>query len=158
MLLKYKKHSGWEKVYFPTIGMSFTQLLKTVGWHKYDAWCALAGEAIWKLGYSQYDSTMIKTLDNLFSASAVQTWRNFLASDFVCSQTPEVGALIIWQNYANGIAKRDGHLGIVLDFSETLVKTEEGNSANQMRKRLYKFPFIKKENGLNLLGFVHPKL
>jgi len=34
-------NSGWEKVYFPTIGMSFTQLLKTVGWHKYDAWCAL---------------------------------------------------------------------------------------------------------------------
>jgi hypothetical protein len=151
-------NESWEKVYFRELGMTFTELMQTVGWQNNQAWCAYFAELVWKLGYSQYDSSKIGLLDSLFSASSVQTWLNFGESDFECSQSPVVGSLVIWRTFKDGKPLMSGHTGIVISHTQTVFKTIEGNSANQVRKRYYDLKFEKKFNGLGLLGFVNPML
>ena len=121
-------NQGWEDIFFDDLGMPFTDLMKTVGWEETHAWCAYFAELVWKLGYSEYDSSIIEQLDKLFSANAVQTWNNFNKSMFKCSKKPVKGSIVIWQLYKNWEKTISGHAGIVTKVIGDVIETVEGNT------------------------------
>jgi hypothetical protein len=157
-------NQGWEDVFFPSLNMSFQELMETVGWKETHAWCAYFSELVWKLAYSEFDSTMVDKLDALFSANAVNTWKNFNQSDFACSKIPVNGSVVIWQMYKDGKDTIRGHAGIVIDVIDGVIETIEGNTnkkgsrdGDQVAHKTKIVNFDKKHNGLVLLGFIHPK-
>jgi hypothetical protein len=144
----------------------FERRMQAVGFKKGHAWCSYYAELVWKLAYQQYDATMNDTLDKLFSASAVQTWKNFKkAIEFETTLVPDEGSLVVWQTYKNGTPHWTGHIGIVIKYdqeSDSLI-TVEGNTnddgsregykvAKKRRKNMYR----KTKTGLRLLGFITP--
>lgn len=114
-----------------------------------EAWCAYFTEAIF-----------VETLRALFSASAVQTFHNFKNAGYEISETPIVGALVIWQRYKDGKPTWQGHAGIVtkvnhdgsflsIEGNTNSAGSREGDSVQEkVRKN------IRVENGLNIIGFV----
>lgn len=140
----------------------FESLMQKMGWKKFQAWCVYFGESVWKEGY-EGNEHIIKDLDNLFSASAVQTWKNFYNSKrWESSQDPVKGALAIWQRYKDGKKTWMGHLGIVEDYFSVFLTTIDGNTSGGLREGDRVDSVTRKynrnlENGLNLLGFVRPK-
>lgn len=173
-------NQGWEGVFFHELNMSFQELMETVGWKEYHAWCAYFAELVWKLGYSKIDSTYIDKLDKLFSANAVRTFQNFRdRSDFNTSKKPSTGSVAIWQYYKDGkLNKSDiwirGHAAIVTDCTDDVFSTIEGNISAEnsrdgqevaARSYILKGQTKNKEwientkyTGRSLLGFIHPKL
>jgi len=155
------ENEGWEDIYFEEIDSTFQDLMVAVGWKSGHAWCAYFAELVWKLAYQ--DHPLVIELNNLFSASAVQTWKNFSKSDFRTSSVPFVGDVIAWRNYKRGKAQWTGHLGIVTQVDGRVITTIEGNigshsdrEGDQVGMRVRTISFDKKSNGLNLLGFIHP--
>ena len=153
----------------------FERKMKAVGFQEGHAWCAYFAELVWKEAYQQYDSTFIPILDKLFSASAVQTFRNFenfdgFETDREC---PEVGDVVIWQNYKNGKPHWTGHAGIVVS-TESIddpncyyrihydFESVEGNTNSQGGREGIEVAIKKRNtythsgNGLNILGFIKP--
>ncbi len=157
-------NQGWKDVFFPTLGKTFEELMVEVGWESSHAWCAYFTELVWKLAYKHYDHPLYYKLENLFSASVMNTYYNFKRSDFVCSNTPQVGSLVIWNLYKNGKSTTRGHTGIVISVKGARIKSIEGNTGgvdrrngDQVAQKSWLVDFMKKDNGLNLIGFVHPK-
>lgn len=155
-------NEGWERVYFSKLGKTFLQLMQWVGWKIGRAWCVYFGKLLWKLAYGNH--FLAKELDKLFTPNAVKTWNNFKGSDFVCSDTPDNGALAIWQLYKNGKPTKYGHLGTVISYDSKVFNTIDGNTSGEDKRDgdevgenswILNRPF--KNNGLNLLGFVYPK-
>lgn len=137
----------------------FEKRMAEVGWKKGEAWCSYAGELVWKSAFG-YDHVLYHIIDKLFSASAVQTWKNFKKSEyFKTGQVPKRGALGIYQ-LGDGWP---GHLVIVVvDEPKPIFETVEGNTNASggregiemaEKKRKTGEPFGKKK--LNLLGFVY---
>lgn len=137
----------------------FQKRMVEVGWKKKEAWCAYAGELIWKEAFT-IQHPLYAELDKLFSASAVTTWNNFKKSKyFKTGQQPKKGALAIWQLGKTA----SGHLGVVIvELPVPGFETVEGNTnaaggregiemADKIRKTGEPF----KAKGLNLLGFVY---
>lgn len=156
-------NKGWEN-------KAFQQKMEQMGWGLGQAWCAYFGELVWKEAYGR-TSDMAKTLDKLFSASAVSTWSNFVGNKlFQTGKKPVEGALAIWKYGTTW----QGHLGIVEVANNGIVKngiqyfdTVEGNGndeggregievANKKGKNGRPLDFTVKAKGLNLLGFVYP--
>lgn len=121
-----------------------------------EAWCAYLQEAIFCEAFPEKN----KDLRKLFSASAVQTYKNFKESgEYDCHDKPRVGDLVIWQKYAEGKPTWQGHAGIVTRVEGDVFHTIEGNTnssggregdsvAEKTRKKAFQV------NGLNVLGFV----
>jgi hypothetical protein len=160
-----KGNSGWED-------KNFQLEMEMTGWSTGQSWCAYFLESVWCKAYANYDSSVIPVLRKLFSANAVATWDNFSNSKFITSDTPVVGAGVIWMNMKSGIPNYlttdkkwiAGHAGIVKEINETSFTTIEGNG-NQSGGRegievasLNRSYSFNNKNGLKLLGFVHPKI
>ena len=143
----------------------FQNLMIRMGWKKHQAWCAYAAEAVWKEAYGIFfNNYMIEELDELFSASAVQTWKNFKKSPrWKTSKIPVNGSLVVWQKYKNGRPHWSGHIGILDTASNSKMKTWDGNTNYGKSREGYVFTSVEREinfykkNGLRLLGFVHPR-
>ena len=106
----------------------FQTMMEAVGWKRGEAWCAYFAELVWKL-VNVHTPKINKELDKLFSGSTVQTWKNFLDSDWINSEEAVKGALVIWQKYKNGEPQWSGHAGIVVDTrSEERRVGKEGRS------------------------------
>ena len=157
-------NEGWEEKFFPDLGMTFQEAMKTIaGWQMHHAWCVYLSKLIWKLAYDKTgDSTMLKTLDTLFSPNAVQTWKNFQKSDFRCDNILSPGSILIWQLYKNGKPTTSGHASNVISGSEIVVETIDGNTSSknhrdgdQIANKTWLINFNKK-SGLVPLGFIHP--
>lgn len=142
----------------------FQNLMMQMGWKKYQAWCAYLAEAVWKEAYATYSADIVKELDKLFSASAVQTYKNFKkSSKWYISEIPVKGALAIWQTYKNGKPHWTGHIGVVEKiYSKPFITTIDGNTNyGKSREGFVVAPVqrkmnFKQNNGLRLLGFVYP--
>ncbi len=141
--------------------VDFEKRMQKVGFQKGQAWCAYFSELVFKEAYPE----KAKELDKLFSASAVQTYKNFTHKEnglgYSENQLPEVGNLVIWQNQKAGEPQWTGHAGIVVSVidSETF-ESVEGNTndgggregyivAKRTRKVLKDV-----KNGLEILGFI----
>lgn len=146
----------------------FELKMKAMGWQMDQAWCAYFAELVWKEAYQQWDATLFSRLDKLFSAGAVATYNNFKkAKDFMCNQVPKPGALVVWQSYVSGAPHWSGHVGIVetASVNKGIFTAIEGNTNDngeregfEVARKNRTINFIKKQNGLVLLGFVHPKI
>jgi hypothetical protein len=147
-------------------GMHPEDLAKAVGWKKGQAWCAIMPEIIWKLAYTKYDSTILSTLDKLFSVSVAETMSNFERSnEFTISTTPEVGSIAVWRLYdETGKIKWSGHEGLVTGFNKTHIFTDEGNTNNDGSReghlytnKIRKLDFTIRPSSLVLQYFIHLK-
>jgi hypothetical protein len=126
------------------------KILKEAGHKDGEAWCCYFTEAVF-----------VETLRSLFSASTIQTFQNFKDAGYEITDTPKVGALVIWQRYKDGKATWQGHAGIVskvntdgsfssIEGNTNSAGSREGDSVQEKVRQN-----IRTENGLNVLGFVN---
>jgi hypothetical protein len=125
-----------------------------------DPWCALFLELV--LFETYQHSIYEEYINRLCSKSAVETFRNFRKEGpFVCDCLAAAGCGVIWQNYKNGEKQWTGHAGIVTEVTTSGFLTIEGNgnlagsregTEVVMKARGYSKP----DNGLRILGFIHP--
>lgn len=129
--------------------------LHEAGQNDGEAWCAYFGEAVFTEAYPE----KAKDFQKLFSPSAVQTFKNFVAADFTVTTVPFPGALVIWRRYENEKPLWQGHFGIVTEVTPGGFKSVEGNSNAQGSRdsdsvventRTEKY----NPNGLTVMGFV----
>jgi hypothetical protein len=157
-----KGNHGWKD-------REFDLQMKATGWQDGQAWCAYWCEKVW---CNVYPSETVKVLQRLFSANAVGTWNNFFDSSFPTSSEPVEGAIVIWQKVKDGRPSFvgdtqwiRGHAGLVIrtegDINE--FTTLEGNSNSEggregieVARQIRTLDF-NKQDGLQLLGFIHPK-
>jgi hypothetical protein len=109
---------------------TFQEYMEAVGWQEKQAWCAYFVELVWKLSYATRSSAIVKELDALFSASAVQTYRNFNESTrWGTSNHPQKGGLVVWQTHIDDEPLWSGHIGIVKKVMDhTSIESIEGNT------------------------------
>jgi hypothetical protein len=157
-----KGNHGW-------VDKDFDLQMKLTGWQDGQAWCAYWAEKIWT---QVYDEPTGKILRRLFSANAVHTFNSFWDSTFVTSNEPVEGAVVIWQKVKDGqpcfVGESQwitGHAGIVINTEGDANEftTLEGNSNSEggregieVARQVRKLDF-ETQNGLQLLGFIHPK-
>lgn len=134
----------------------FEQKMEDVGFQKGHAWCCYFAE----LCFKEANQGRWFGLEGLFSASTVQTFKNFKDAGYDISDKPLKGALVIWQNQKNGKPQWSGHAGIVVEvIDDTTFKSVEGNTDNGGGREGFivalKTRKVKKvKNGLQVLGFI----
>lgn len=121
-----------------------------------EAWCSYFSEAVFCEAFPYKNPELRK----IFSASAVHTFKNLKDAGYDVHDIPQAGDLVIWQRFENGVPQWTGHAGIVVRVnSDGSFFTIEGNTnedgeregttvAEKLRKN------IKRDNGLNILGFI----
>lgn len=136
---------------------AFEWKMKEVGFQKGHAWCSYFCELVFKEAYPE----KYRELDELFSGSTVQTFRNFRDAAYPIGYLPQLDTLVIWQSYKQGKPQITGHAAIVSkvksswEFESIEGNTTTGGSregfivARQQRKVLAEV-----KNGLKILGFI----
>jgi len=139
----------------------FGKKLHAVGQKDGDPWCSLFCELVFKEAYP----AKFNDLDKLFSASAVQTFRNFThkinGKGYSQNGLPEVGNLVIWQMQKDGVAQWQGHAGIVYECKSSWEFTSIEGNTNAAGGREGVTVAIKERkvlkdvwSGLKVLGFI----
>lgn len=139
-------------------GSDFGKKLHAVGQKDGDPWCALFCELVFKEAYPE----RFTELDKLFSASAVQTYKNFTrGGGYMENNLPKEGNLVIWQMYKDGKPQWQGHAGIVYQLKSTWEFTSIEGNTNEAGSREGVTVAIKDRkvlkdvwNGLKVLGFI----
>lgn len=124
------------------------------------AWCALFVEMVFKEAYPE----RFAEFDKLFSASAVQTYKNFQkGGGYMFNQLPKEGNIVIWQKYVDGKPQWQGHAGIVYQLKSSWEFTSIEGNTNEAGSREGTSVQIKDRkvlkdvwNGLKVLGFIQP--
>ncbi len=115
----------------------FQKLMERCGWETGQAWCAYAGELVYKLAANPdpekwKDDPFVILLNKLFSAGAVKTLENFIKDQsglFEFTKNPkQAGDLVIYKTYTNGKPSWTGHLAILKQINNLNLKTYEGNT------------------------------
>lgn len=125
------------------------KILKDAGHKDGEAWCAYFAEAVF-----------VETLRHLFSASTVTTFHNFKNAGYEISETPKIGALVIWQRYTGGKPTWQGHCGIVTcvnednSFFSIEGNTDKAGSRTGGSVQENPHTLARVRDGLNVLGFV----
>lgn len=122
-----------------------------------DPWCALFGEVCAKESMPD----RFEEWDRLFSASAVQTFKNFEKAGFTISKEAVLGSVVVWQKYLNGAADWRGHLGIVSKVNnDNTFRSIEGNTNSagsregvEVAERPHRLAYDV-QTGLRLMGFI----
>lgn len=136
----------------------FGKKMKAVGHRDGDPWCALFTELVFKEAYP----ARFAELDKLFSASAVQTYKNFTrGGGYLENNLPKVGNLVIWQMQKDGKPQWQGHAGIVYkvksswEFESIEGNTNEAGSREGVTVAIKERKIFKDvTNGLKVLGFI----
>ena len=139
----------------------FGKKMKAVGHKDGDAWCALFCELVFKEAYPK----KFAELDKLFSASAVQTYKNFTHKEkglgYMENNLPKEGNLVIWQLQREGKPQWQGHAGIVYQVKSSWEFTSIEGNTNEAGGREGVAVAIKERkvlkdvwNGLKVLGFI----
>lgn len=134
----------------------FGKKLHAAGQKDGDPWCALFGEVCAKETFPE----RFDEFDKLFSASAVQTFKNF-EKEYHVSKEAVLDSIVVWQKYLNGEADWRGHLGIVSQVnSDGTFKSIEGNTNTagsregvEVAERPHRLAYDV-NTGLRLMGFI----
>lgn len=132
------------------------QALHKAGQKDGEAWCAYFCEAVFCEAYPDRNTE----LRQLFSASAVQTFKNFKEASHLINELPMSGNLVVWQKYKEGKETWQGHIAIIDSVNnDGSFYTIEGNTNSEgsregdsVQRKLRKM--IKTDNGLNIIGFI----
>lgn len=144
----------------------FEDLMEDCGWQKGQAWCTYFTELVWKIAYQEYNSSVIPTLDRLFSAGAVKTYNNFKQSGkFIVDKKPEIGSVVIWQTWKDNLPQWTGHAGIVTEIiGGNKIRTIEGNTNSkggregiEVAEKIRRLSFDVR-SGLVVKGFIKPMI
>lgn len=138
------------------------RLLHAAGQKSGEAYCAYFAEAVFK---KTCQPKQVKELDDLFNASAVQTFKNFEKAGYITGELPAVDWLVIWQLQKDGMPSWKGHAGIVSSvnandkylFESIEANTTDGTKENRDGGVVARKPHrVNKDvqNGLKVLGFV----
>lgn len=135
----------------------FGQKLHGVGQRDGDPWCALFMELVFKEAYPEKH----KEFDKLFSASAVQTFKNCRDAAYLIGNAPREGNLVIWQMMKDGKEQWQGHAGIVntvkssWEFTSIEGNTNEAGSREGVTVAIKERKVLKDTwNGLKIMGFI----
>lgn len=150
-------NSGWYDE-------SFEAKMVARGWSEQEAWCAYFAELVWHEAYAGYRHIQ-KDIDRIFSGSAVQTFRNFQREiDWSVTQDFHPGCIVAFQRYREGQPHWSGHLAIGVEVVNDVLSSIDGNSNPTGGREGYTVARVKRvvnfkpvENGLVMLGFVHPQ-
>jgi len=143
----------------------FNQLMRDYGdFRDGQAWCMSFAKLIWikKFGKKYEDD-----LNLIITPSTQTSWANFekdTSGNFEISKKPSSGAIVIWQNYVNGVGNWTGHAGIVQRSNSESFETIEGNTNDddgsregyEVAERTRKYNW-NTTNGLRLKGFIAVK-
>jgi hypothetical protein len=130
--------------------------LKAAGHNNGEAWCSYFQEAVFCEAFPDKNAELRK----LFSASTIQTYKNFVAEKYDVHDYPLVGDLVIWQRYKEGVKQWQGHAGLVINVhSDGSFSTIEGNTNSAGSREgdsvQYKIRRLTRmKTGLNVLGFI----
>jgi hypothetical protein len=120
-------------------------------------WCMSFAKMVW---LKKFGIKYREDLDKLMTPSTQQTWANFKEDDsgkFKTSDKPSKGAIVIWQQFIDGVGTFKGHAGIVQDFNNETFDTIEGNtntnSEGIVAEKTHKYNWDL-NNGLRLKGFI----
>lgn len=136
--------------------LEFETKMIAVGFKKKDAWCAYFTELVAKEAYPN----RFAEFDKLFSASAVQTFKNFKAAGYKISSIPVENSIVVWQNFKAGKPDWTGHVGIVSKvLSRWSFQSVEGNTNDKGGREGYVVAektrtTAAKTDGLNVIGFI----
>lgn len=127
------------------------------------AWCVYFCWLCWNLAYDDFNEDF-GLAKSEFSGGAVRSFRHFTDIGWT-SKEPKIGSIAIWQKYKGGRSTPFGHAAIVEDFDEKYIYTIDGNTNDKGGREGYivadgkkrKLSFDKRDYGLVLLGFIHPK-
>jgi hypothetical protein len=141
----------------------FQELMEIVSWQKKQAWCIYFTELVWRLAYSNQNSLIADTIEELFSGSAIETLNNFKKSRlFNITNRAKVGSIAVWQRYYNDQPHWSGHGGIVVKAMCNHFHSIEGNTNDdgdregyEVALKIRRYDFNVK-NGLRLKGFINP--
>jgi hypothetical protein len=136
----------------------FEAYMKAVGFEKGFAWCSLFAELVFKEAIPE----KFDELDKLFSASTVQTFKNFRDAAYPIGYVPVKDWLVIWQMQKDGKPQWSGHAGIVSEVKSTWeFNSIEGNTNSQGDREGFEVAEMDRKivaevkNGLRVLGFIH---
>lgn len=134
----------------------FEAKMKAVGFQDGHAWCCLYAEMVFKEALPE----KFKELDKLFSASCVQTFKNFENAKYPVHALPRPGYLVLWQSIKEGKPQPTGHAGIVTslkstwEFSSIEGNTSEAGSREGVIVGINERKVLKDVwNGLKVIGF-----
>jgi hypothetical protein len=134
----------------------FETKMISVGFASGQAWCSYFAELVAKEALP----TKAVELNKHFSASAVQTFKNFTDAGYQISKIPVKDSVVIWQNYKDGKPQWTGHAGIVSNvLSKTSFQSIEGNTNDNGGREGYIVAektrtIATRKDGLDILGFI----
>jgi hypothetical protein len=140
----------------------FDRLMRSVGFKNSQAWCAYFVKLVWLMSFVQRPRAERVMLNAIMGGGAVASFNSFEDSDFLVSEKAIPGSLVYWQKYRSNKASWMGHAGVVVEVHDNHFKSVEGNTNPQGGREGYtvsemtRYFNFKTENGLRLLGFVHP--
>lgn len=133
-------------------------LMEQVGWQPGDAWCVFFVKCVW---YNMAPDFLKAKILSKVTGSTISTWDN-LSSDpsFKVVEVPEMGDMVIWRDYQNGMPTDNGHAGVVKMLGYGNFTTIEGNTSDQggsegyiVAEKTRAFSY-NEDNGLRLIGFI----
>jgi hypothetical protein len=135
----------------------FEKRMRAVGFQKGHAWCAYFAELVFKEAFP----AKFFELDRLFSASTVQTFKNFRDAAYLIGYAPQPNTLVIWQSYKEGKPLTTGHAGIVSKVTSSWeFESVEGNTNSEGGREGFEVAVMHRKvlaevkNGLKILGFI----
>lgn len=138
------------------VNPEFEAKMKAVGFQDTHAWCCYFAEMVFK----EAIPAKLKELDKLFSASCVQTFKNFEKAQYPVHALPRPGYLVLWQSIKDGKPQATGHAGIVTELKSTWeFKSIEGNTSTAGSREGVIVGINDRKvlkdvwNGLRILGF-----
>lgn len=140
------------------INKDFESKMKGVGFYTGAPWCGFFAELVWKEAGQSLALLSSSSKTIIDKASKSGNWHT----------TPVEGAVIVFAHFSNGRRSWQGHIGVVtyvnangIDYS-----TVEGNTTDKggregivvaIRNRHLTADKWSINNGLRLMGFVHPE-
>lgn len=135
----------------------FAALIHKAGQKDGESWCCYTAEVFFCLAFPQKEKELIK----LFSANCFQTYINFLQAGYQVVDYPVEGALVLYMNVKDGVQSTKGHAGVCTKaVSRTAFWAVEGNTNDgggregEVIAEKTGRSTLRKETGLNVLGFV----
>ncbi len=141
---------------------TFQAAMTNVGWRSGYSWCVFFTKLVWQK--SLKNDTIRALAMKLISGNSQVTLANFTkdkSGKFIVSDTATVGAIVIYQEFTNGVGTSSGHAGIVTAVFPDYFETIEGNTNNNGGREGYivaakkrKFTARAVTNGLRLRKFI----
>lgn len=134
----------------------FEKKMKAVGFYTGAPWCGFFARLVWKEAGEDVTLILPSSYQMIEKASKAGNWHAY----------PVPGAVVVWATFVNGKRQKTGHIGIVTEvLNEVDYNTTEGNTTDKGGREgitvAERFRHLtpdkwKTENGLRLMGFIHP--